>query len=83
MNDGLVWITGAGGLIGNYLDRTASKAAPNRRVKALTRSDLDLTDYSAVRRIGLTIRAAAQSGTMDYQAWLFTPKTPANGTIVS
>jgi dTDP-4-dehydrorhamnose reductase len=74
MNDGLVWITGAGGLIGNYLARTASQAAPNRRVTALTRPDLDLADYEAVRRHfarekpSLVIHCAALSRSPDCQA---------------
>ena len=74
MNDGLVWITGAGGLIGNYLARTASEGAPNRRVAALTRPDLDLADYSAVRRQftrenpSLVIHCAALSRSPDCQA---------------
>jgi dTDP-4-dehydrorhamnose reductase len=41
-----VWITGAGGLIGNYLVQTAPRPA----VRALTRSDFDLLDFAAVRR---------------------------------
>ena len=45
-----VWITGAGGLIGNYLVQTAPKFAPQRRVRALTRDQLDLLDFAAVRR---------------------------------
>jgi dTDP-4-dehydrorhamnose reductase len=45
-----VWITGAGGLIGNYLVQTASKFAAPRRCRALTRDQLDLLDFAAVRR---------------------------------
>ena len=41
-----VWITGAGGLIGNNLVQTAPRLA----VRALTRSDFDLLDFAAVRR---------------------------------
>jgi dTDP-4-dehydrorhamnose reductase len=41
-----VWLTGADGLIGNYLVQTA---AP-RRVRALTHADFDLTDFAAVAR---------------------------------
>ncbi len=73
MNDGLVWITGAGGLIGNCLARTASQVAPNRRVTALTRPDLDLTNYSAVRghfareNPSLVIHCAALSRSPDCQ----------------
>ena len=46
----LVWITGANGLIGNYLVRTAPKFAPAWQVRALTRQQFDLLDYVAVRR---------------------------------
>jgi dTDP-4-dehydrorhamnose reductase len=46
----LVWITGANGLIGNYLVQTAPRFAPCRRVRALTREQLDLLDFAAVRR---------------------------------
>jgi dTDP-4-dehydrorhamnose reductase len=41
-----VWITGAGGLIGNNL----VQSAPRLAVRALTRSDFDLLDSAAVRR---------------------------------
>jgi dTDP-4-dehydrorhamnose reductase len=41
-----VWITGAGGLIGNYLVQTVPRLA----VRALTRTDFDLLDFAAVRR---------------------------------
>ena len=46
----LVWITGANGLIGNYLVQTAPRLAPHWRVRALTRDQLDLLDSEAVRR---------------------------------
>jgi dTDP-4-dehydrorhamnose reductase len=46
----LVWITGANGLIGNYLVQTASRFAPFWRVRGLTRDQLDLLDFDAVRR---------------------------------
>ncbi|MDE3098562.1 MAG: NAD(P)-dependent oxidoreductase [Verrucomicrobiota bacterium] len=42
-----VWITGANGLLGNYLVRAAP---PNLEICALTRERLDLLDFSAVRR---------------------------------
>src|SRR5215469_7423125 len=45
----LVWLTGAGGLIGNCLVQTASRSAPAWRIRALTRPELDLTDFPAVR----------------------------------
>ena len=44
------WITGANGLIGNYLAQTASRFAPLWRVRALRRADFDLLDFAAVRR---------------------------------
>ena len=45
-----VWITGANGLIGNYLVQTAPRLVPRWRVRALTRADFDLLDFAAVRR---------------------------------
>ncbi|MEI6781881.1 MAG: SDR family oxidoreductase [Verrucomicrobiota bacterium] len=44
-----VWITGAGGLIGSYLVRSAPHFMPDATVAALTRQRLDLTDSAAVR----------------------------------
>ena len=46
----LAWITGAGGLIGNYLVQTAPQFARDRRVRGLTRAQLDLLDIDAVRQ---------------------------------
>ena len=46
----LAWITGANGLIGNYLLQTAPQFAPRWRYRALTRADFDLLDFDAVRR---------------------------------
>ena len=60
----LAWITGAGGLIGGYLQRTAPG---HWTIRALTRRDLDLTDRSAVEKRfrdetpALVIHAAALS----------------------
>ena len=45
-----VWITGANGLIGNYLVQTAPRFVPSWHVRALTRADFDLLDFAAVRR---------------------------------
>ncbi len=50
MNGTLVWITGTGGLIGNYLVQTAPRFVPSWKIRALTRRELDLTDVAAVRR---------------------------------
>ena len=46
----LAWITGAGGLIGSYLLRTAASANTSWRARGLTRADFDLTDFPAVRQ---------------------------------
>jgi dTDP-4-dehydrorhamnose reductase len=46
----LAWITGANGLIGNYLVQTAPRHAPQWRVRALTRADFDLLDFPSVQR---------------------------------
>jgi dTDP-4-dehydrorhamnose reductase len=73
MNDGLVWITGAGGLIGSYLARISSQEAAGRRVTPLTRQDLDFIDYAAVRlrfareKPSLVIHCAALSRSPECQ----------------
>jgi dTDP-4-dehydrorhamnose reductase len=46
----LVWITGAKGLIGNYLVQSAPRFVPGWRIRALTRADFDLLDFAAVKR---------------------------------
>ena len=69
-----VWITGAGGLIGSYLARTAPHYAPHAVVVALTRERLDLTDPAAVRaefqrhNPQLVIHCAALSRSPDCEA---------------
>lgn len=45
-NEQRVWITGAGGLIGNYLLQTAPKGV---RAIGITRKQVDLTDFAATR----------------------------------
>lgn len=45
-----IWVTGAGGLLGHYLVRSAPEFAPDTVVIALTRPQLNLLDYAAVRR---------------------------------
>lgn len=45
----LAWITGANGLIGNYLVQTAPRFAPRWRVRALTREQFDLLDFETVK----------------------------------
>ena len=73
-NDGPVaWITGAGGLIGNYLAHTIPAQTP-WRVHSLTRAELDLTDSAAVRALArreqpqLIIHCAALSKSPACQA---------------
>lgn len=46
----VVWITGAGGLLGHYLVRTAARCVPTWRVVGLTRPEADLTDPAAIER---------------------------------
>lgn len=46
----VVWITGAGGLIGNYLVQTAPQYAPQFQAVGLMRAQLDLANFAAVRR---------------------------------
>jgi dTDP-4-dehydrorhamnose reductase len=45
-----IWITGAGGLIGNYLAQTARDSGPQSAIRGLTRDQLDLLDFKAVRQ---------------------------------
>src|SRR5438552_989461 len=45
------WITGAGGLIGNYLAPSAPRAAPRWQIADLTRPRLDLTDFARLRQL--------------------------------
>ncbi len=46
----IVWITGAGGLIGHWLVQTAAANAAGARIVPLMRKDFDLTDSAAMRR---------------------------------
>jgi dTDP-4-dehydrorhamnose reductase len=45
----MIWITGAGGLIGHALERTAAAYGLAQRVLGLRRGDLDLLDFKTVR----------------------------------
>lgn len=47
----VVWITGAGGLIGSYLVALAPQFVPQFRAIGLTRDSLDLLDSAAVGRV--------------------------------
>lgn len=44
-----IWITGTGGLLGNYLLNSAAQFAPGWQPIPLRREVLDLTDFAAVR----------------------------------
>lgn len=55
----VVLITGAGGLIGQYLVRTAPRWAPRWEVRGLTRPELDLTDRQGVEAAWRSINPAA------------------------
>jgi dTDP-4-dehydrorhamnose reductase len=50
MSDRVAWITGAGGLIGNCLVQTAAACMPGLSVVPLTRDQLDLADFHAVKK---------------------------------
>jgi dTDP-4-dehydrorhamnose reductase len=69
-----VWVTGAGGLIGSYLVRLGPRYAPAFQVVALTRAELELTDFPTVARRfkadrpKLIIHCAAMSKSPDCQA---------------
>jgi dTDP-4-dehydrorhamnose reductase len=74
MNEDLVWITGSGGLIGHSLVQASGEFAPKLTVIGLTRPQLDLTDFAAVRqrfqseKPGAVIHCAALSRSPDCQA---------------
>lgn len=55
----VVWITGAGGLIGSHLLQTAPSFAQHVRAVGLTRHDVDLTNFAAVRQKFFSERPAA------------------------
>jgi dTDP-4-dehydrorhamnose reductase len=46
-----IWITGARGLIGNYLVQSAPEFASGCQVIGLSRAEADLADFNAVRRM--------------------------------
>jgi dTDP-4-dehydrorhamnose reductase len=74
MSDRCVWVTGAGGLIGGCLLRAAPRYAARKTVVSLTRADLDLSDFAAVRNHfrrqnpSAVIHCAALSKSPDCQA---------------
>jgi dTDP-4-dehydrorhamnose reductase len=70
----VVWVTGAGGLIGRYLVQSAPRWAPDWPVQGLTRPQLDLTNRSALaaaferQQPDVVIHCAALSRTKDCEA---------------
>ena len=70
----VIWITGAGGLIGSHLANAKSEWPREADVRALTRADLDLLDANSVRaaferdRPGTIIHCAALSKSPACQA---------------
>ena len=52
-------ITGAAGLIGQYLVKTASRWAPDWEVRGLARAEVDLTDRARVDNVWRSIKPAA------------------------
>jgi len=74
MDPKLGWITGAHGLIGNYIVQTAARFASTWRVRGVTREQFDLLDGEAVRRElqkdrpQLIIHCAAISSVVQAQA---------------
>ncbi len=64
-------VTGAAGLIGQYVIKNASRWAPDWDVHGLTRAELDLTDHASVERVWrrlkprVVIHCAALSRTKD------------------
>ncbi len=71
---GTAWVTGAGGLIGSYIVRLAPKFAPQFKVIALGRAELDLADFAAMdrrfaaERPSVVIHCGAMSKTPDCQS---------------
>jgi dTDP-4-dehydrorhamnose reductase len=70
----LAWITGANGLIGHQVCVAAAAYSRDWMVRPLTRPELDLTDFAAVKRLfqrelpGLVIHCAALSKSTACQA---------------
>lgn len=54
-----VLVTGAAGLIGQYIVKTAARWAPRCNLLALTRAELDLTDRARVEAVWHSIQPAA------------------------
>jgi dTDP-4-dehydrorhamnose reductase len=55
----LILITGAAGLIGHYLVKTAPRWAPQRDVRGITRQDVDLTDAASLTSLVRSLKPLA------------------------
>ncbi|MGZ4961142.1 MAG: SDR family oxidoreductase [Limisphaerales bacterium] len=71
---GSVWVTGAGGFVGNAIVQSAPIYAPGSTIFAITRDQLDLTDFAAVTsrfrrdKPDFVIHCAAMARSPDCQA---------------
>jgi dTDP-4-dehydrorhamnose reductase len=74
----LVWITGAAGLIGNYLVRTATQFSPGWRIRALTRSELDL---AARQKVDALFREEQPSAILHCAALSKSPDCQSNPAL--
>jgi dTDP-4-dehydrorhamnose reductase len=74
----LVWITGAGGLIGNYLVQLAPRFAPQFEAVGLTRAKLNLLDFTAVRA---AFREQKPAAIIHCAAMSKSPECQANPTL--
>jgi dTDP-4-dehydrorhamnose reductase len=74
----LVWITGAAGLIGNYLVRAATRFSPDWRARPLTRSDLDL---SAPQKVASLFRQDKPNAIFHCAALSKSPECQANPAL--
>jgi dTDP-4-dehydrorhamnose reductase len=73
-----IWITGAGGLIGNYLVQLAPRFAPQFEAVGLTRSQLDLLDFAAVR---VAFRSGKPAAIIHCAAMSKSPECQANPAL--
>jgi dTDP-4-dehydrorhamnose reductase len=55
----LAVVTGAGGLIGQYMVKTAYRWVPGWEIRGWSRANVDLTDFDAVDRLWSTLRPSA------------------------
>jgi dTDP-4-dehydrorhamnose reductase len=73
-----VWVTGAGGLIGNYLVQLAPRFAPQFAAVGFTRSKVDLLDFATVRA---TLHAQPPTAIIHCAALSKSPDCQANPAL--